>query len=78
MYYYVVNYKSNHTYIHIPREGTFWLVSKLCNSVVAQCNYWFIDIYPRRLMIAQMIILGDHNKSKSQLLLPWINISMTN
>ena len=34
MYYYVVNYKSNHTYIHISREGTFRLVSKLCNSAI--------------------------------------------
>ena len=44
MYYHVVNYKSNHTYIHISREGTFRLVSKLCNSAIDHIFSAIIDL----------------------------------
>ena len=62
IYYYVVNYKSNHTYIHTLREDTFQLVSKLCKSVLALLTAFLVQLLiyrfiSSRLTIAQMILI---------------------
>ena len=54
---------------------------KLCifrHEIFYHYQYFPSNSYCSHQMESVLIIFGDHNTSKAQLLLPWINISMTN